>query len=134
MPGFFLRSNACDCVGAAISTGVSGCFAAADRCFDTKTLGVEQWLSARYSQPHNTRSDKAPYAYTDALKAENLRKAGSLHRVSYDNKIHVVRNALGLHTRTAVVHGRWLNVRHEISYCSHVQIFARAVLENDRDP
>ncbi|WP_312564570.1 hypothetical protein [Comamonas sp.] len=99
-----------------------------------KPLGVEQWLSARYSQPHNTRSDKAPYAYTDALKAENLRKAGSLHRVSYDNKIHVVRNALGLHTRTAVVHGRWLNVRHEISYCSHVQIFARAVLENDRDP
>lgn len=79
-----------------------------------KTQGVERWLLQRYPQAHAMRSDKALYAYTDALKAANLRKAGSLHSVAYDSKIHVVHNALGLHTRKAVVQGSRLNVRHEI--------------------
>lgn len=79
-----------------------------------KPQGVEQWLLSRYPQAHALRADKALYAYVDALKAEHLRKAGHLHRISYDNKIHVVRNALGTHTRKTVVQGSRLNMRHEI--------------------
>jgi predicted metal-dependent hydrolase len=38
--------------------------------------------------------------------------------VAYDNKLHVMRNALGLHTRKAVVQGGRLNARHEIRIAS----------------
>ena len=73
-----------------------------------------EWLLRKYPQAHAVRTDKALYAYVDELKAEYLRNAGQLHRVAYDSKIHVVRNALGLHTRRAIAHGGKLNARHEI--------------------
>lgn len=94
-----------------------------------KPQGVEQWLLKRYPQAHALRSDKALYAYTDALKSENLRKAGSLHSVAYDSKIHVVRNALGTHTRKAVVQGSRLNTRHEIRIASMFKFVPEAFLK-----
>ena len=72
------------------------------------------WLLRKYPQAHVVRTDKALYDYVDSLKTEHLRNAGLLHRVAYDSKIHVVRNALGLHTRRAIAHGGKLNARHEI--------------------
>jgi hypothetical protein len=39
------------------------------------------------------------YGYVDDLKNDHLRKAGTIHKVVYDNKVHIVRNALG--TRAA---------------------------------
>lgn len=80
--------------------------------------GIEQWLLRRHPQAHALRSDKALYAYVDVLKTSRLRKAGVLHSVAYDNKLHVMRNALGLHTRKAVVQGGRLNARHEIRIAS----------------
>ena len=41
--------------------------------------GIEQWLLRRHPQAHALRSDKALYAYVDALKTSRLRKAGVLH-------------------------------------------------------
>lgn len=73
-----------------------------------------QWLLNKYPRAHGVRTDKALYDYVDALKAEYLRNAGQLHKVAYDSKIHVMRNALGLHTRRAIAHGSKLNARHEI--------------------
>ena len=72
------------------------------------------WLLRKYPQAHAVRTDRALYDYVDALKAQYLRNAGQLHKVAYDSKIHVVRNALGLHTRRAIAHGGRLNARHEI--------------------
>lgn len=72
------------------------------------------WLLRKYPQAHAVRTDRALYDYVDALKAQYLRNAGQLHKVGYDSKIHVVRNALGLHTRRAIAHGGRLNARHEI--------------------
>ena len=43
-----------------------------------------------------------------------MRNAGTLNKVAYDGRIHVVHNALGLHTRRTVVQGSRLNARHEI--------------------
>lgn len=76
--------------------------------------GVAQWLLQRHPEAHDLRSDKALYAYVDVLKQQYLRKAGMLSSVAYDSKIHVVRNALGLHTRRYVVQGGRTNARHEI--------------------
>ena len=72
------------------------------------------WLLRKYPQAHAVRTDRTLYDYVDALKAQYLRNAGQLHKVAYDSKIHVVRNALGLHTRRAIAHGGRLNARHEI--------------------
>ena len=60
------------------------------------------------------RTDKSLYDYVDALKGRHLRNAGTLNKVAYDGRIHVVHNALGLHTRRTVVQGSRLNARHEI--------------------
>ena len=73
-----------------------------------------QWLLNKYPQAHEVRTDKALYDYVDDLKTEYLRNAGQLHKVAYDSKIHVMRNALGLHTRRAIAHGSKLSARHEI--------------------
>ena len=73
-----------------------------------------EWLLRKYPQAHAVRTDRALYDYVDALKAQYLRNAGQLHKVAYDSRIHVVHNALGLHTRRAIVHGGRLNARHEI--------------------
>lgn len=93
-----------------------------------KPQGVADWLLPRYPSGHALRSDKALYAYVNDLKAEHLRKAGTLHSVAYDNKIHVVRNALGLHTRRAVVQGGRLNARHEIRVAAMFKFVPEAFL------
>jgi predicted metal-dependent hydrolase len=54
-------------------------------------------LQKRY--PHaRLNSDKALYQYTQDLKTRFLRGAAPINKVMYDNKIHVLNNALGLHT------------------------------------
>ena len=55
-------------------------------------------LLRKYPQAHAVRSDKALYDYAQELKARYLRNAGTVNKVLFDNKIHVVRHALGLHT------------------------------------
>lgn len=71
-------------------------------------------LERRYPMAHAVRSDRALYDYAQELKARYLRNAGTVNKVVFDNKIHVVRNALGLHTAVSRVQGNKLMARHEI--------------------
>ena len=71
-------------------------------------------LLRKYPQAHAVRSDKALYDYAQALKQRHLRNAGTINKVVFDNKIHVVRHALGLHTAVSRVQGSKLAARHEI--------------------
>ena len=48
-------------------------------------------LLRKYPQAHAVRSDKALYDYAQELKARYLRNAGTVNKVLFDNKIHVVR-------------------------------------------
>jgi predicted metal-dependent hydrolase len=75
-------------------------------------------LLKRYPSAHAVRSDKALYDYTQAYKARYLRNAGTVNKVVYDSKIHVVRHALGLHTTRSRVQGSKLAARHEIRVAS----------------
>jgi hypothetical protein len=72
----------------------------------------------RYPQAHEVRSDRALYDYASALKSEFLRGAEPLAKVAYDNKLHVVRNALGTHTTVARVQGTKLKAKREIRVAS----------------
>jgi len=71
-------------------------------------------LQKRYPDMHNVTTDKALYQYTQDLKSQFLRNAPPINKVAYDNKIHVLNNALGLHTAISRVQGGKLKAKAEI--------------------
>ena len=88
---------------------------------------VEQLLSEgrlgasilrRYPDLHDVRTDKALYEYAVDLKNRHLRHAAPLARVQYDNKLHVVQRALGIHTTVSRVQGQNLKTKRELRIAS----------------
>jgi len=81
------------------------------------------------------RSDKPLYAFTVELKNRYLRSAPNLSRVSYDNKINLLNQALGLHTFISRVQGKKLKAKNEIRIASsfkHVPLeFLRVVVVHE---
>jgi predicted metal-dependent hydrolase len=75
---------------------------------------VAELLRNRYPDSHDVRTDKALYDYVLQLKNEYLRNAGQLSKVMFDNKLHVLRNALGTHTTISRVQGLNLKAKKEI--------------------
>jgi predicted metal-dependent hydrolase len=79
---------------------------------DQNRLG--EVLEKRYPGRHDVTTDKALYQYTLDLKNQFLRGASPVNKVMYDNKIHVLKNALGLHTAVSRVQGGKLKAKAEI--------------------
>lgn len=71
-------------------------------------------LLRRYPQTHSVTTDRALYHFTAELKNRFLRNASPISKVSYDSKIHVIKNALGLHTAVSRVQGGKLKAKAEI--------------------
>ena len=71
-------------------------------------------LQRRYPTLHGVRTDGALYDYTIALKNRHLRNAEPLSKVVFDNRLHVIHNALGTHTTVARVQGNKLKAKREI--------------------
>tara|TARA_R110002110_G_scaffold189640_1_gene397873 strand:+ start:367 stop:876 length:510 start_codon:yes stop_codon:yes gene_type:complete len=72
------------------------------------------FLLERYPSPHTRVNDKALRLYVMALKDRYLRKSDPLSKVVYDPKIHVINNALGLHSYVSRVQGGKLKSKNEI--------------------
>jgi predicted metal-dependent hydrolase len=83
-----------------------------------RSLIAEQKLGAvlekRYPGTHDFATDKALWQYTQDLKSRYLKSAPPINKVMYDNKIHVLKNALGLHTAISRVQGGKLKAKAEI--------------------
>ena len=76
-------------------------------------------LSQRYPEGvHDIQSDRALYDYASGLKSDFMRKAEPLAKVMFDNKLHVIRNALGTHTTVSRVQGGKLKAKREIRVAS----------------
>ena len=71
-------------------------------------------LQRRYPDVHEVRTDGALYDYTMALKTRFMRNAEPLSKVAFDNRLHVIHNALGTHTTIARVQGNKLKAKREI--------------------
>lgn len=71
-------------------------------------------LQRRYPELHEVRTDGALYEYAMALKTRFMRNAEPLSKVAYDNRLHVIHNALGTHTTVARVQGNKLKAKREI--------------------
>jgi hypothetical protein len=80
---------------------------------------IEQGLLAgmmmqKYPCTHAVRTDKALYDYVLESKGAFLRNAGQLSKVAFDGELHVIRNALGMHTSISRVQGSKLKAKREI--------------------
>lgn len=79
---------------------------------------LAQHLRKKYPQVHTIRTDKALYHYVQNLKNETLRNGDQINKVIYDNKLHVIKNALGTHTYVSRVQGSKLKTKNEIRIAS----------------
>ncbi len=71
-------------------------------------------LRERYGVAHAVRNDRALFEYAVDLKERYMRKAEPLNKVVYDNKLQVVKHALGTHTAVSRVQGGRLKASREI--------------------
>ncbi len=71
-------------------------------------------LLKRYPTPHTITNDNELRNYVLALKNSYLQKSAPLSKITYDPKIHVVDNALGLHNYVSRVQGGKLKSKNEI--------------------
>lgn len=71
-------------------------------------------LRKRYPERHDIRSNKALYDYVLTLKNTYLKQSASLSKVTYDDKIHIINQALGLHSQISRVQGGKLKAKKEI--------------------
>lgn len=83
-----------------------------------RTLIAEQRLGEvlekRYPDKHDITNDKALWEFTQSLKNRYMRSAPPINKVAFDNKIHVLNNALGLHTAISRIQGGKLKAKAEI--------------------
>jgi predicted metal-dependent hydrolase len=79
---------------------------------------VGERLQRKYGAAHGVRSDGALYDYVMDLKARFLRSSPPLSKVVWDNKLHIIRNALGTHTTVSRVQGSKLKTKREIRIAS----------------
>lgn len=75
-------------------------------------------LVKKYATAHEVRTDKALYLYVMELKSTFLRNAEPINKVVFDNKIDVLKHALGMHTFISRVQGGKLKAKHEIRIAS----------------
>jgi predicted metal-dependent hydrolase len=86
-------------------------------------------LRDRYPDVHGVRTDGALYDYAVALKTRHLRNAEPLSKVVYDNRLHVIQNALGTHTTIARVQGTKLKAKREIRIAGMFRAVPEAFLK-----
>jgi UTP pyrophosphatase len=75
---------------------------------------VEKYLLSKYPNTHKVTNDKALRTYIMALKNKYLKKSPPISQIKYDDKIHIINNALGLHTYVSRVQGNKLKSKNEI--------------------
>lgn len=87
---------------------------------------LAEHLQKKYPTLHDVRTDKALYQYVQEIKNSSMRNGEQISKVIYDNKLHVIRNALGTHTYVARIQGNKLKSKHEIRIAS---LFKQVPLE-----
>jgi UTP pyrophosphatase len=75
---------------------------------------LDDYLLGKYPNTHDYVSDKSLRAFAQSIKNQFIKKSSPLSQVRYDPKIHVINNALGLHTYISRVQGNKLKSKNEI--------------------
>lgn len=93
---------------------------------DDKKLTL--YIVRKYPETHEITSDKSLRTYVMSLKNQHLKKSAPLSQIKYDDKIHIINNALGLHTYISRVQGNKLKSKHEIRIGSQFKKAPKALL------
>ena len=83
-----------------------------------ETGRLDTYLKSRYTEDHNITSNKALFAYVQDIKRTYMKKGDPIHKISFDDRIDTVYNALGLHSFVSRVQGRKLKATSEIRIAS----------------
>lgn len=75
---------------------------------------LRAFLIEKYPNVHQIKNDVQLRDYVMDLKKEYLKKSAPLSKVIYDPKIHVINNALGLHSYVPRVQGNKIKSKNEI--------------------
>jgi len=86
---------------------------------------LKAYLLARYPQCHQVTTEKELYSYVQGIKNKFLKQSIPISKVVFDDKIHVIKNALGTHTYVSRVQGKKLKAKREIRIA---RIFKKAPL------
>ncbi|CAH0525645.1 YgjP-like metallopeptidase domain-containing protein [Vibrio hippocampi] len=76
------------------------------------------WFEQRHPSRHQIKSEKALFDFTLEIKNRYMKKTAPLSKVVWDNKIHLINNALGLHSYVSRVHGSKIKTKNEIRIAS----------------
>ncbi|MDH5484815.1 MAG: DUF45 domain-containing protein [Gammaproteobacteria bacterium] len=79
---------------------------------------LQHYLLERYPAPHSIANDSDLRTYVQALKNRHMKNSQPLSKIIYDNKLHVVHNALGLHSYVGRNHGGKIKTRNELRVSS----------------
>lgn len=77
-----------------------------------------QWLLNKYPVAHSLGGASGLYDYALEIKNTFMRSSPPISKVIYDDKIHVINNALGLHTYVSRMQGNKLKAKNEIRIAS----------------
>ncbi len=86
------------------------------KLIDKKTLS--HFLLGKYPSAHEITNDKELRDFTLSIKNRFLKKSAPLSKIIFDPKIHVIKNALGLHSYVSRVQGNKLKSKNEIRISS----------------
>jgi len=89
---------------------------------------LAEFIQQSYPEQHQVGNDTALRDYILALKNQYMRKSAPLSKVIYDSKIHIVHNALGLHSTISRVHGDKLKRKNEIRISSLFKVAPKKFL------
>jgi len=90
---------------------------------------LEVYLNNRYGQKHAIKSDADLRQFVMGYKNQYLKKSAPLSKVVYDNKIHVIKNALGTHSYVSRIQGSKIKSKNEIHVSSVFKSTPKAFLE-----
>ncbi|PYF80567.1 hypothetical protein DFP75_106209 [Marinomonas alcarazii] len=88
----------------------------AQQLLDTEQSAA--WLFKKYPVAHSLNGPRALYDYAMDLKNAFMRSSPPISKVIYDDKIHIINNALGLHTYVSRMQGSKLKAKNEIRISS----------------
>ena len=72
------------------------------------------WLRSKYPSVHTVANDNDLRDYVLELKNHYMKKTQPLSKVVYDSKIHIINQALGLHSYVSRVQGGKLKSKNEL--------------------
>ena len=74
---------------------------------------LANFLLNKYPKIHSIANDNQLREFVQDLKNQYLKKSAPLSKITFDNKIHVINNALGLHSYVTRVQGGKLKSKNE---------------------